>query len=124
MSLTDAYRIDDRLAKASFITTLDLTRGYWQVLIAWQPFGLQGTPATFQRMMDRLLQGLGGAYFDDLVHLRRNFPSISGKYFVWQIGRLDSKTTYVGHMVGSGMVRPELGKVDAVKSFDVPETKT
>ena len=39
-SLTDAYpmpRIDnmiDQLGKASFITTLDLTQGYWQVPVA------------------------------------------------------------------------------------------
>ena len=39
-SVTDAYpmpRIDDmidQLGKASFITTLDLTRGYWQVPVA------------------------------------------------------------------------------------------
>ena len=34
------------------------------------PFGLQGAPATFQRMMDQLLKGLedfAAAYLDDLV---------------------------------------------------------
>lgn len=34
------------------------------------PFGLHSAPATFQRTMDRLLDGLGdfaGAYLDDLV---------------------------------------------------------
>ena len=65
------------LGKASFITMLDLTRGYWQVPIAnddrhktafitlyglyqfkRMSFGLQGAPATFQRMIDRLIQGL------------------------------------------------------------------
>ena len=81
--LTDAYpmpRIDDtinQLGKASFITTLDLTRGYWQVPIdnddrhktafitlydlyqfKRMSFGLQGAPATFQHMIDRLIQGL------------------------------------------------------------------
>ena len=34
------------------------------------PFGLQGAPATFQRMMDALLDGLinfASTYLDDLV---------------------------------------------------------
>ncbi|KAL5516317.1 hypothetical protein EMCRGX_G001610 [Ephydatia muelleri] len=94
-SQMDAYpmpRIDDlidRLGKAKFITTLDLMRGYWQVPMAStsrhltafttpfglfqfkvMPFGLQGVPATFQRLMDRVLKGLesyAAAYIDDLV---------------------------------------------------------
>ena len=34
------------------------------------PFGLKGAPATFQRMMDQVLRGLGefaAAYLDDIV---------------------------------------------------------
>ncbi len=76
----DAYpmpRVDDlidRLGGAKYITTLDLSRGYWQVPVDTEsrhltgfttpfglfqfkvmPFRLHGAPATFQRMMDRLL---------------------------------------------------------------------
>ena len=79
----DAYpmqRIDDlidKLGKAKYITTLDLTRGYWQVLLklearsktafvtpfglyqfTFMTFGLSGAPVTFQRMMDNLTRGL------------------------------------------------------------------
>ena len=75
--------------RATFITTLDLTKGYWQVPVAptdrektaftttyghyqfkRMPFGLQGAPATFQRRVDKLLKGLSdlcGAYLDDVV---------------------------------------------------------
>ena len=85
-------RIDDlidQLGKARYVTTLDLTRGYWQVPVAADvchktafvtlfglyqftvmPFGLQGAPATFQRLMDRVLRGVGDfavAYLDDIV---------------------------------------------------------
>lgn len=66
----------DRLGGAKYISTLDLTCGYWQVPVgkdsqdktafttpfglfnfSVMPFGLQGPPATFQRMMDNLLTG-------------------------------------------------------------------
>ncbi|KAL1252714.1 hypothetical protein QQF64_017407 [Cirrhinus molitorella] len=79
----------ERLGRARFISTLDLTKGYWQVALTesakpktafstpsghWQyrtlPFGLHGAPATFQRMMDVLLrphQAYAAAYLDDVV---------------------------------------------------------
>lgn len=95
MSTFDSYpmpRVDElieRIGRARFISTLDLTKGYWQVpLMAearektafstpsghWQyrvlPFGLHGAPATFQRMRDVLLrphQQYAAAYLDDVV---------------------------------------------------------
>ena len=84
VSKVDVYpmpRVDaliDHLGRAQYLSTLDLTRGYWQVPVSANaqhktafaspfglfefkrmPFGLQGAPATFQRMMDKLLDGLG-----------------------------------------------------------------
>ena len=95
VSRNDNYpmpRIDeliDRLGKTRFVSTIDLTKGYWQVPIATKdrqktvlvtpfrlfqfrmmPFGLSGTPASFQRLMDRLIQGcqnFAAAYLDDLI---------------------------------------------------------
>ena len=95
VSQSDAYlmpRVDDlidRLGKAKFITTLNLTRGYWQVPLAKSsrhftsfttpfglyqfrvmPFGLKGAPATFQRLMDAVHHGQeqsSAAYFDDVI---------------------------------------------------------
>ena len=166
VSRTDAYpmpRIDDmidQLGRASFISTLDLTRGYWQVPVAnidrhktafitpfglyqfkAMPFGLQGAPATFQRMMDQLIRGLEGftaAYLDDLViysstweehvkHLHNVFgrlrkAGLTAKPRKCQFAMKQCK--YLGHIVGNGVVQPEPGKIDAVKSFAVPRTKT
>ena len=164
-SLADAYpmpRIDDlidRLGKAKFITTLDLTRGYWQVPMAKasrhltafttpfglfqfrvMPFGLQGAPATFQRLMDKVLQGLeeyAAAYIDDLVihsttweeHLteiqtvfqRLRSAGLTAKPQKCQLGM--SRCVYLGHVVGSGLVQPERSKVQGVESFPTPTTK-
>lgn len=84
--------IDDlveRLGSANFISTLDLCMGYWQIPLTEESkevtafrspfghfqfmallFGLHGAPATFQKMMDRLLRGTESyamAYLDDVV---------------------------------------------------------
>ncbi len=95
VSTFDGYpmpRVDellDRLGKARYISTLDLTKGYCQVPLVpssrektafstpsghWQyrvlPFGLHGAPATFQRLMDVILrphQEYAAAYLDDVV---------------------------------------------------------
>ena len=104
------------------------------------PFGLQGAPATFQRMMDRLIQGLGGftaAYLDDLViysstwkeqlqHLRQVFGYLqeAGVTSKPKKCQFAMQCRYLGHIVGNGTVQPELGKIDTVKSFAIPETKT
>ena len=73
-------RIDgslDALAGSMFFSTLDLVSGYWQVPLdqdakeksafvaqggLWQwkvlPFGLTSAPATFERLMEKVLTGL------------------------------------------------------------------
>ncbi len=76
----------DQGGSAKCVTKLDLLKGYWQVpltpreissfLTPWglfsysvMPFGLRNAPATFQRLMNRVLAGQSGfaAYLDDVV---------------------------------------------------------
>ena len=150
----------DQLGKANFISTLDLTRGYWQVPVAnsdrhktafitpfglyqfkAMPFGLQGAPATFQQMMDQLIQSLEGftaAYLDDLVvysstweehvqHLHSVFEHLCKDGLTAKPQKCQfamKQCRYLGHVVGNGVVQPEPGKIDAVKSFAVLRTET
>ena len=95
VSRFDAYpmpRVDellDRLGTARFFSTLDLTKGYWQIPLSPESkektafstpdslyqfrtllFGLFGAPATFQRLMDRVLRphaAFAAAYLDDVI---------------------------------------------------------
>ncbi|CAM5075717.1 unnamed protein product [Eretmochelys imbricata] len=95
VTLQDNYpmpRIDElleKLGRAQFISTLDLTKGYWQVPLDDSakersaftthvglyefnvlPFALRNVPATFQRLVDGLLAGLGDyavTYLDDVA---------------------------------------------------------
>ena len=163
MTRVDAYpmpRIEDmmdQLGKAKYLSTLDLTKGYWQVPVAEEdrpktafttpfglfqfirmPFGLQGAPATFQRMVDHLLHGLesfASAYLDDIVihsatweehlqHLeivlvRLREAGLTAKPRKCQFGM--AQCVYLGHVVGGGKVQVERSKVDAIKKM--PHTK-
>jgi len=156
VSQQDAYpmpRMDeiiDRIGKAKFITTIDLTRGYWQVPMAegacaatvfTTPFGLfQLKVTTFRSLMDCLINGMdsfAAAYLDDIViysstweehlaHIRAVFEGLreaglTVKPRKCQFGM--SQCVYLGHIVGSGVVCPEQAKIQAVSSFPVPKTK-
>ncbi|KYO42099.1 hypothetical protein Y1Q_0002741 [Alligator mississippiensis] len=91
----DAYpmpRVDElveNVDQARYISTLDLTKGYWQVPVAPEDqektafailwglvqfqrmlFGLHGAAATFQRLMDRVLaphMDYAAAHIDDII---------------------------------------------------------
>lgn len=162
----DAYptpRLDDlieRLGKANYISTLDLCKGYWQVPLAPQdkqytafrtpqglfqftvmPFGLQGAPATFQRLMDRVLDNTdsyAAAYLDDIVVYSKTWPEHLQHLSdilqrLYQAGLtvqpkkcslVKQETKYLGYLLGRGVIRPQQDKVQAVKNCLRPHTKT
>ena len=101
MTKKDVYplpRCDDvleSLAGAAFFTHLDLVRGYWQIGVKEKerektafstpeglfqfkrmPFGLTNVPATFQRAMNTILNGLTWTdclvYLDDIIIFGRS----------------------------------------------------
>ena len=94
LTKTDSFllpRIEDcidRVGRAKYVTKFDLLKGYWQILLTDRarclsafatpdglcqycvmPFGMKNAPATFQRMINKLLRGVKGceAYMDDVV---------------------------------------------------------
>ncbi|CAM4580205.1 unnamed protein product [Lepidochelys kempii] len=149
----------EKLGQAQFISTLDLTKGYWQVPLDEStkerlaftthvglyefnvlPFGLRNASATFQKLVDSLLAGLGDsavAYLDDvailsdswaehLEHLQKVFERIreaglTVKAKKCQIGR--HRVTYLGYQVGQGTINPLQAKVDAIQKWPVPKSK-
>ncbi|CAM5155407.1 unnamed protein product, partial [Natator depressus] len=165
ISKFDAYpmpRVDellDRLGEACYITTLDLTKGYWQIPLdprskektafatpsglyhfTRMPFGLHGALATFQHLMDRVLQPhtkYAAAYLDDVVIYGNNWEEhlnqvaavlrdlhaarLTANPKKCRIGR--EETTYLGYTLGRGQVRPLIGKVQALQECPVPTTK-
>ena len=156
LSKFDAYpmpRIEEiisRLGPSKYITKLDLCKGYWQVPLSerskqytafstplglyqfkYLPFGLHGAPATFQRMMDRLLKGkeeYGAAYMDDLVvfssefdehleHLKEILETLQEANLTVKPSKCSfaqSKVNYLGYLVGNGNLEPQQTKIAAV----------
>ena len=105
LTTKDAYplpRIDDSLEQLSgnkWFSTLDLCSGYWQVEMESEdrpktafatrrglfqfrvmPFGLACAPATFERLMERVLTGLQWqiclVYLDDVIVVGKSFEEM------------------------------------------------
>ncbi len=165
VSKFDAYpmpRVDellDRLGTARFYSTLDLTKGYWQIPLSplskektafttpfglhqfvTLPFGLFGAPATFQRLMDRILRphaAYAAAYLDDIIiysqdwqrhmaHLRAVLRALRRAGLTANpkkcaVGRVEVR--YLGFHLGHGQVRPQINKTAAIATCPRPKTK-
>ena len=154
-------RVDDyidKIGSAKFVSSYDLLKGYWQVPLTARakeisafvtphglyqyrvlPFGMMNAPATFQRIMNRVIAGLDNTevYIDDIVmysntwnqhieHTKALFDRLSRAKLTInlsksQIGK--ARVTFLGHEVGQGEVKPVNAKVEAIAHFPQPQTK-
>lgn len=162
-TITDAYPLPriqdtlDTLATAKWFSTLDLASGYWQVelsprarraaafctrngLFQWNvmPFGLCNAPATFQRLMDRVLAGMQWetclVYLDDIIVLARDVPEmlqrLSQVFQRLKQANLKLKpvkcclfrrqVAYLGHIVSEQGVATDPDKVHKVQAWPTP----
>ena len=148
----------DQVGSAKFVSKFDLLKGYWQVPLTPRardiasfitpsglysytvmPFGLRNAPATFQRLMNRVVSGLLGCavYLDDVVvysdtwpeHLQRiqalcdrlAWANLTVNFAKCEFAK--ATVTYLGKVVGQGTVRPVRAKVEAIEKFLPPTTK-
>ncbi|KAF7643856.1 hypothetical protein LDENG_00232190 [Lucifuga dentata] len=160
----DSYplpRIDnalDYIAGSRWFSSLDLRSGYWQVELApeakprppsplaglWQfrvmPFGLCNAPATFERLMERVLAQIPKShcvvYLDDLLihatdiegalgNLHQVFEAIQGAGLCLspkKCSLLRWEAKFLGHVVGAEGVATDSAKVEAVKDWPVPQS--
>ncbi|GAA6085331.1 protein turtle homolog B-like [Tachysurus ichikawai] len=143
---------------ATVFSTLDLKTRYWQVLmdessiqkIAFVtkynqyefvrlPFGLKNAGATFQRLMNKVLQDLIGKccfmYIDDIVvysrdihqhfqDLKKVFAGLESAGLTLNLRKcklVRKSLTFLGHVISEEGVKTEDFKVDAVKNFPMPK---
>ncbi|XP_071949807.1 uncharacterized protein [Antedon mediterranea] len=156
--IPDQDELFTKLATDNYFTKLDLSKGYWQVpmderskqltsfvtpngLFQFKvmPFGLVNAPATFSRIMRKLLHGMKNTinYIDDiLIHtssweehvtilkelFRRlraaNLTARPSKCFIGY-----ESIEFLGHVVGKGHLKPRPEKIQSIVQAKRPETK-
>ena len=149
------------LGPAAYFRKIDLKAGYWQVMVdpadrhktafktkdglfefLVMPFGLTAAPATFQRLMDRVLGDLlwNGAmvYLDDIIvysntweeHvslLDEVFRRLRAAGLKASPGKCEFAQTsmqYLGHLVTREGVLPDRSNIKAILDCPAPKTRT
>lgn len=163
VTVKDAYplpRMDDTLQALhgnSFFSTLDLLSGFWQIPVdvadryktafvtrgglyqfRVMPFGLTNAPATFQRLMDRVLLGLNWracvVYLDDIIVFGRTIEEHNTNLalVLEKIGQANLKlkpdkcifaveeVVYLGHRINKHGVGTDNSKVEAIGRIETP----
>ena len=156
-------RIDamlDNLSGAKMFSSLDLIWGYHQVPLTeeakqrtafitpqmspshWQyiymPFGLRDAPATFQRLVDKMLTSVQYdfvmAYLDDIIvkgddvesslrNLREVFDRIRSAGLKLKPSKCElfrEEIAYLGHIINQHGLKTDPKKIEAVKNWPIP----
>lgn len=157
-------RIDDTLFAlngSKWYSTLDLQSGFWQVEMEpndkhktafttgsglyhfnVMPFGLCNAPATFERLMQKVLQGLANdkvmIYLDDVLVLGKSFEDqlINLKLVFEKIREanltlnpkkcqlFNTKVKYLGHVISSDGIETDPDKTECIRTWPQPTNKT
>ena len=163
LTVKDAYllpRIDDSLrllGNQQWFSTMDLASGYWQVAMSpdaqkkaafvtneglfqfrVMPFGLCNAPATFERLMDRVLCGMRWSrclvYLDDVISFGKSVPEA-----IWRLEEvlarlsdfglqlkakkctfMQTEVGFLGHIVGRSGLACDPSKLSAVRNWHEP----
>ena len=148
----------DQIGNAKFVSTFDMLKGYWQVPLTQRareisafvtpsglyqykvmPFGMKNAPATFQRMVNKLVRDIDGCegYIDDVVIFSDNWSDhirqIERFFQIMREAKLTinlmksefGKATvkYLGHIVGQGQVRPLDAKIQTIVKYFIPTSR-
>ena len=163
LTVKDAYplpRIDDSLrllGNQQWFSTMDLASGYWQVAMSpdaqkkaafvtneglfqfrVMPFGLCNAPATFERLMDRVLCGMRWSrclvYLDDVISFGKSVPEAIGRLeevlsrlsdYGLQLKAkkctfMQTEVGFLGHIVGRSGLACDPDKLSAVRNWHEP----
>lgn len=145
-------------SKAQVFSVLDLASGYWQIplhpetkhktafithqgIFEWNrlPFGLRNAPASFQKLMTKVMQGLHWksvlVYVDDflifsktfnehLQHLSEVFDRLRNAKLTLKPSKCQfavNRVLYLGHILSKHGVEVDKSKTDAITTFPIPK---
>jgi hypothetical protein len=150
----------DAISHSKYFSTLDLTSGFWQVQMdpadqektafttkfgtyefTVMPFGLMNAPATFQRLMDKVLYDITWkyalVYMDDIIiysksleehknHLEHVFQLLVQAGLKLNPDKCDffkRQILFLGHLISEEGIKPNPVLVDKIKNCTPPTTK-
>jgi transposase InsO family protein len=146
-----------QIGSASWFSTFDLMSGFWQIAIKPEhrsktafitsrglyeflvmPFGLCNAPATFQRMMDKVIKPeyrqFLQTFVDDIIAFSKSFEShIEHLTILHDLLRKNNLTVklskchfaqkevkFLGHVISDKGISPNPEKIEAVKKWEKP----
>ena len=164
LTTKDAYplpRTDDSLrllGNQQWFSTMNLASGYWQVAMSADakrkaafvtneglfqfrvmPFGLCNVPATFERLMDRVLCGMrwsrclvylddvisfGGTITEALIRLEEVLSRLSNFGLQLKAKKctfMQTEVVFLGHIVGRTGLACDPAKLSAVRNWHAPD---
>lgn len=150
----------EKLGRCQYFTTLDLAKGFHQIEICQKdipktafsvegghyeflrmPFGLKTAPATFQRLMNNVLNDLVNkvclVYLDDIIifstslkehleSLTKVFKRLKEVNLKTQLDKsefMKRETNFLGHVVSDEGIKPNPDKIVCVQKFPLPMTQ-
>lgn len=150
----------DTLRGCVYMSCVDMASGYWQLLVHPKdrhktafitkyglfehvrlPFGLCNSPASFNRVMQCILQGLTWseclAYLDDVIILGKNFDdhlqnlsAVLDRFKTYNLKLKPSKcqlfqkeVKFLGKIVNENGISVNPESVEVIKSWPIPKTK-
>ena len=123
--------------RAREVSAFVISKGLFEYNV--MPFGMKNAPATFQRLINKVIQGLEGvvAYIDDLIifsdtwedhlyKLEELFKKLAEAKLTMNLSKSEfgkAKVIYLGYVVGQGNIAPVEAKVKAIIEIPVPSSK-
>ncbi|KAL7306691.1 hypothetical protein TKK_0001364 [Trichogramma kaykai] len=150
----------ENLGKCTYFSTLDLAQGFHQIPLdedsmkktaftvenghyeySRLPFGLKNAPASFQRMMDKILMKylykFCFVYVDDIVifskslqehlqHIKLIFEELKQFNLKMQLDKsefLRKEVPFLGHIITPDGIKPNPEKINAIIEYPIPKTQ-